>query len=127
MKKVGVVFKKIMINLPDMSDVLLDWEQDVTVSAVTTATVDFIKQAPVVVPRTQKMVVQVAQAETLNTDTVDWSLRYLQVHSREALTKGEYILYNANYYKVITCNNYLDYGYFESTAEEFKGDITEVS
>ena len=108
--------------LPDVSDVLSEWSQTVTLKTVTKTTVDF---QPVIDVTTEaiKAVVQVARPETLNVGDIDWSLRYLRVHSTSQIDVGQYIEYQGINYKVITPSNWQDYGYSEVIAEEVKGEL----
>jgi len=109
--------------LPDMSDTLEEWAQDITVKTITRTTVDFV---PVVseASRSVKAVVQVANPEKLNVNEVDWSLRYLQIHSVDNIAMGEHVTYNGTDYKVISPSNYQSYGFNEVVAEEVKGPVS---
>lgn len=108
--------------LPDVSDVLGEWSRTVTLKTVTRTTVDF---QPVIDVTTQPVqaVIQVAKPESLNVGDIDWSLRYLRVHSVSLIDVGQYIEYQGVNYKVITPSNWQDYGYSEVIAEEVKGSL----
>lgn len=112
--------------LPDMSDVLDEWAQSVLIKTVTTNKVNFI-ETQVVAGRNQECVVQVADKARLNPDTIDWSLAYLMVHSKDAISIGEYIEYKGEDFKVIDRNPYGDYGYNEVTAEQTKRPVLQVT
>lgn len=105
--------------LPDMSDVLTEWEIDVTLKTVQRYTVDF-EDSDAVIVQDIKAVVQVAQKERLNTDAIDWSLRYLQIHSKEPLSVGQFIEFQGEDYKVIDDGNYQLYGFSDVVAEQTK-------
>jgi hypothetical protein len=105
--------------LPDMSEVLNEWAQPVIVKTVTQATVNFEPIDQVAV-RTIRAVVQLANKEKLNPDQIDWSLRYLLVHTAEPLTVGEFIEYKGDDYKIVEPGDWQDYGYTEAVAEEVK-------
>ena len=108
--------------IPDMSDVLLEWEQTVILKTVSTTTINFVKST-VIVPSDILAVVQVASAETLRPLEVDSSLRYMTFHSRLALDVGQYVEHNGIDYKLITPSHWADYGYSECVGEEVKGAI----
>lgn len=105
--------------LPDMSDVLIEWEQSVTLKTVTTTTVDFQEQR-VVTPSPLLAVVQPADPERITVDQVDWSMRHYTVHSRSPIDVSQYIEYHGVDYKVIQLLAYGDYGYWEVVIEEMK-------
>lgn len=105
--------------LPDMSEVLNEWSQIVMLRDIEKITVDFelvetITDTPI------RAVIQVADKEKLNVNEVDWSLRYLQVHSKIELFIGQFIVYKGDEYKIITDANYSDYGFSDVFAEEVK-------
>lgn len=108
--------------LPNKSKTLRKWEQDVILKTVTRTTVDF-EDVVVITPQPIKAVVQVASAEQLKAFDIDWSLRYLQIHSSSLIDVGQFIEYQGLNYKVISPSNYQDYGFSEVIAEEVKGDI----
>ena len=112
--------------LPDMSDVLTAWERPVLIKTVTTTTVDF-EPVETVAGRTQDCVVQVAEKERLNPDTIDWTLEYLMVHSKSGIEQGEYIEFDGRDYKVIERGPWRGYGYTEVVAEETKRPLLEVT
>jgi hypothetical protein len=102
-----------------MADTLDEWSQPVIVKTVTQATIDFEPVDQVAV-RTIQAVVQPAQKEKLNADQIDWSLRYLLVHTTDPLAIGEFVEYNGDDYKIIEPGDWQDYGYTEAIAEETK-------
>lgn len=109
--------------LPDMSDVLTEWEQSVILKTVTRTTVDFVDQI-VITPKPLRAVVQVADKERLNPDEIDWSLRYILIHSKQPMQLGQYVEYQGTDYKLTQGDaNYQDYGYTELVGEEVKGAI----
>jgi hypothetical protein len=106
-----------------MADILTEWEQSLTLKTVTTTTVDFEPQQTVT-PEPIRGVVQVAKPQELNADQVDWSLRYIKVHSKSLINVGQYVEYKGTNYRVITPSNWQDYGYSEVVAEEVKESLT---
>jgi hypothetical protein len=105
--------------LPDMSIALAEWAVPVVVKTVTQRTVDF-ETVEHVASRTINAVVQPAQKEKLNSDQIDWSLRYLLVHSTEPMTAGEFIEYQGWDYKIVDHGDWQAYGYTEAIAEQTK-------
>jgi hypothetical protein len=107
------------MSLPDMADVLLDWQTPRRVKTVTRQTVNFVA-ADVVVGRDVPMLVQPASPEALQVLDIDHSLRYIQIHSTEPLSMGELVEYGAEDFKIITPTNYQDYDYTSAIAEQTK-------
>lgn len=105
--------------LPSMGEVLDDFLQSVKIKIVTVATVDFVETETVVENNIQA-VVQVAQKEKLNPQALDWSKRYIQVHSKSPLDMRALVEYQGKDYKIFELNDYSDYGYFEAICEEVK-------
>lgn len=108
--------------LPDMSDVLLEWEQSVTLKTVTTTTVDFQEQRTVV-SEPLLAVVQVANPEKINVEQVDWSQRHYTIHTRSPIDVAQFIEYQGADYKIIQPGAWGDYGYWEAVVEEMKETI----
>jgi hypothetical protein len=114
------------MSLPNMGDVLSAWEKPHLIKAVTLTTVDFV-ETEIVVGRTQNCVVQVAEKEKLNSETIDWALEYLMIHSKLDIEIGEYIEYKGRDFKVISRGPWEDYGYTEVFAEETKRPLKVVT
>lgn len=112
--------------LPNMSDVLTVWESPATIKTVTKATVNFV-ETNTVAGRTQNCVIQVADKEKLNLDTINWSLEYITVHSKLNIEIGELIEYKARDFIVISRAPWDDYGYSEVIAEETKSPLVAVT
>ena len=92
-----------------MSDVLTAWERPVLIKTVTTTAVDF-EPVETVAGRTQDCVVQVAEKERLNPDTIDWTLEYLMVHSKSGIEQGEYIEFDGRDYRLSSADHGADTG-----------------
>lgn len=107
------------MDIVDMSDTLTEWERAYKIKTVSTQTIDFVP-VETVTARTQKCVVQVAEKEKLNPDTIDWSKEYLMIHSKENIAMDELIEYYGADYKVISRGPWRGYGYTEVVAEETK-------
>lgn len=112
------------MSLPDVSDALTEWAQPVTIKAVTRQTVDFVEQ-DVVTARTQDCVVQVAEKERLNPETIDWTKEYLMVHSKAGIEQGELVEFDGRDYKVVERGPWRGYGYTEVVAEETRRPLVE--
>lgn len=102
--------------LPDMSDVLTEWEVAVLIKTVDRVTVDF-EPADLISGRTIQAVVQNAQRDQLTTAQIETGQRYLMVHAKTNLYRGEFIEYQGKDYKCTSDANWSDYGYFEAIAE----------
>ncbi|MEH4801276.1 hypothetical protein PO472_20790 [Atlantibacter hermannii] len=103
----------------DMTDALIDWEQPVKLKTRTETTVDF-ESVEKVVSQDILAVVQSANKETLTMDSLDWSKEYLQIHSRVNIEVGQYIERGGRDFKVVSADDYLDYGFCAVIAEETK-------
>ena len=110
--------------LPDVSEALDGWTDTYRVKTITRQTVDFV-EADVVTGRNVEAMVQVAQKNKLNTDQIDWSLRYLQIHTADQLDNGELIVYGGEDYKIIDNGDWLAYGYTEAVAEQTKRAVVQ--
>lgn len=105
--------------LPNVSIALAAWAVPVTVKTVTQMTIDF-EPANLVTARTINAVVQPAQKEKLNPEQIDWSLKYLLVHTTDTLQAGEFVEYQGEDYKIIEPGDWQAYGYSEAVAEQTK-------
>ena len=106
--------------LPDVSDALLDWVSPYTIKTITRQTVDFV-ESNVITPRTVSAMVQPADPQSLKTlNGLDWSLKYVMVHSLDAIQTGEYIEYGGEDYKLVSSTDWQDYGYTKAIGEQTK-------
>lgn len=105
--------------LPQMGKVLQRFLQPVTIRTVSQEIVDF-RPVETEVSLITKAVVQPAQKEKLNPAIIDWSLRYLQVHSTDQMKIGDFITHSGTGYKAVELGDYNDYEYFETIFEEVK-------
>lgn len=106
--------------LPDMSEVLTDWSQPITLKTVTETTVDFIPTTTVTVAPIMA-VVQPADPEKLQVDQIDFSLEYIQVHSVSPMAIGQYVEWMGRDFKLVPFRKgYGQYGYVEVVGEETK-------
>lgn len=106
--------------LPDMSEVLTEWSQPVTLKTVTVTTIDFIETrivGAVVIPA----VVQPADPEKLKVEQIDFSLEYIQIHSVSPMAIGQYVEWDGRDFKLVPFRKgYGQYGYTECVGEETK-------
>lgn len=105
--------------IPDMADTLAEWAKPYIVKTVTRETVDF-EPVDVVRARTIQAVIQPAQRDKLNPDQIDWSKRYLQIHTVDTLDNGELIEFSGEDYKIIDGGDFQMYGYTDAVAEQTK-------
>lgn len=99
-----------------MGDALSEWEQPVIIKTVTQRTIHFVRD-DLIAGRTVDAVVQNAQRDQLTTAQIETGQRYLMVHSKTVLTRGEFIEYKSADYKLVDSIDHSDYGYYESIAE----------
>ena len=105
--------------LPDVSEALDDWVSDYTVKTVTQITVDFV-ETNVVAVRTIQAMVQLADKEKINPTQIDWSKKYIWIHSPDPVSVNEYIEHGGEDYKIIEPGDWQTYGYTEAIAEQTK-------
>jgi hypothetical protein len=110
--------------LPDMSNVLKRWATPQLIKTISITTVDF-SPVETVTGRTRDCVVQVADKEKLNPDTVDWSLEYLTIHSAEDIKLDELVEFDGRDF--IVTDRAPWFGYTEITAAETKRPIVLVT
>lgn len=67
-----------------------------------------------------KAVIQPANKEKINKDKLDWSLKYILVHSTDEIVIGDLIVHKNIRYKSFEDADYSDYGYYESIMEQQK-------
>jgi len=113
------------MSLPQVGHVLTDWEEIFTIKTVTRTTVDF-EETTSVATRSQRCVIQPANKEQLNPETIDWSLEYIWIHSKDTIEIGEYVTFQGADYKVVQRAGYGRYGYTEVIAEQTKKNIVGV-
>ena len=114
------------MSILDVSDTLTEWERPTVIKTVTETTVDF-QPVEAVTGRTQNCVIQVAEKEKLNPATIDWSLEYIMVHSRQGIEIDELIEYEGMDYIVIERGPWRGYGYTEVVAVETKRPLIMVT
>ena len=74
--------------------------------------------------------IQPAQKDKLNKDKIDWSLKYIQVHSYDQMVSGtlvsgeisinDIIVHHGIRYKSFEGTDYNDFGFYETVMEEQK-------
>lgn len=118
-----------MTDLPDMSEVLDDWLQPIVLKTVTRETGAFditdigTPDGETVATQNIQAVVQPADKDKLNADSIDWSLEYHTIHSKTALVEGQFFEYDGRDFKIISVLPYGDYGYYEGVGEETKRTV----
>lgn len=105
------------MGLPDLSSVLKVFEQNVTHKTITQSIVNY-RPTEQEASTTIKAVVQVAEPEDLKIEGINYSLRYLKIHTIAPVKVRDLITYNNTDYRIIKIQNYGDYGYYECTAVE---------
>ena len=105
--------------LPNMSSALDRWLQTVVLKTITQTVVN---HRPVQTPSSTNIqaVIQPADKKKLTVENIDYSLAYLQVHSKTQLRVGDVIEYKSVDHKIVQLGPYSDYGYYEAIAEELR-------
>lgn len=112
--------------LPDVSEALTGWTTPQLIKTVTRTTTDFV-EANTVAGRTIEAMVQVADKSKLNVESLDWSKRYLSVHSPDQISNGEYLEYEGGDYKIVDNGDWQAYGFTEAVAEQTKKTLLVVT
>ena len=107
------------MGLPNLSRTVKRLSQPIKLFKITTNVVNH-KPVETEVESTIRAVVQPAQKEKLNKDKIDYSLKYVQVHSVEAIVMNDVIEHQGIRYKAFEDADYSDYGYYETIMEEQK-------
>lgn len=113
-----------MSTVLDVSDALNGLLQTVRIKTVTRTTTDF-EPTNTVTGRDQQCVVQVAEKENVNPDTLDWSKEYIMVHSPQSIEIDELIEHDSKDFIVTQKGPWRGYGYFEVVAVETKEPVVQ--
>lgn len=105
--------------IPDMSDTLTEWEQNILLKTVSVTSVDFV-ETEVITAINRRAVVQVAEKENLKLDSLDWAKEYKLFHSKFSIDIGQFVEVNSKDFKIVSLENYSDYGYYAAVGEETK-------
>ena len=103
--------------LPNMVIGLSGWTVPVVLKTETVTTTDFVETS-VVSETTIQAVIQPETPESLRSDNIDWSLKYVRIHSETALAVGQFVEFEAQDYKVISVTDYSAYGYYTAFGEQ---------
>ena len=105
--------------LPNLSKTVKRLSQSVTLNRITRSVVDH-RVVETLTPTPFKAVIQPAQKNKLNKAKLDFSLKYIQVHSLEEVKISDIIVHQSISYKAFENADYNDYGYYEIIMEELK-------
>jgi hypothetical protein len=105
--------------IPDMSDAVEEFEENVKIFSVTYSSSDF-SESKIITVRNQLAIVEVAKPEDLQALTIDFSLSYIAVYSRYEIAMAEYVEWNGKKHKVISIENWAHGGYYKAICEERK-------
>ena len=105
--------------LPNMSRTVRNFSIPTKLFKVTKTIVNH-KPAEALIESSIKTVIQPANKEKLNKDKIDWSLKYVLVHSVDQIIMDDIIEHKGIRYKAFEDADYNDYGYYELVMEEQK-------
>ena len=105
--------------LPNMSSTVASFSQPITYVTVTTLLVNGIP-SETKVETTINAVVEVPTAEVIANNQLSSSMNYRSIWSVSELSVGDHIKKNGKEYKIISVNDWSDYGYYEAIGEELK-------
>lgn len=103
--------------MPDVSDALLDWVSPYELKTVTRSTVDFVESTSVA-RSTINAMIQPADPTRLTAAQIDWSLKYISIHSIDAVVVGQFVEYGGEDYKIISATDWSAYGYTRAIGEQ---------
>ena len=106
--------------LPNMASTIYGWSQPLIKKTVTIIRDDDFNDVPHVDRDDYFAVVQVANKEKLNLESLDWSKEYKLIHSAQDADIGQYIEYKGRDFKIVDRGDHSDYGYYELVGEETK-------
>jgi len=101
------------------------FKQLITFYNVETQRVDFVKSFTVTQFQ-QECIVTTPRPNSLNPDTVDWSLKYLKLRCPTFIKNNTYLVHNGVNYIVKSDSDLGDYNFYNATAEEYKAQIPGV-
>jgi len=115
--------------LPNLLATVKRLSQPTQLIKVVTTIVDH-KPSEAETPINVRAAIQPAQKNKLNKDKIDWSLKYIMVHSYDQMVLGvsvsgeisisDYIVHHGIRYKAFENADYNDYGFYETIMEEQK-------
>jgi hypothetical protein len=107
------------MTLPNMTRAVKRWSKRLEIVNQVISTVDF-EPFETVTARTVVATVQPAQKNRINPDIINWSLKYVQVHSVEEIKLGEFFKHQGVIFKVVEDGDFQRYGYTDAICEEVK-------
>lgn len=106
------------ISIADVSSVLDDFSQEVTLKTIEKTGSTNFQPIETKILKSIYAVVQPADIEKLEVGNIDFSLRYIQIHTKEPVKTGQFIVYNEITFKIINVSDFADYGYYMAVCEE---------
>ena len=103
----------------DVSDFLGCWSRPITLKVFRNFKVDF-EDFEECTETTMQAVVQLARPEELKIEGVDYSKRYILIHSESAINVNNRVNFDLLDFIIISKSDYDGYGYFEAIGEEIK-------
>lgn len=108
-----------MNEILDMSDAFDDLTQTIQKVVEVVETIDFEKTTTKTTTNIEA-VVQPANLEKLNVESIDYSKQYLEIHSVSPLEIGDNIIWNSTEFNIVQLGDYNNYGFYNVIAEEIK-------
>lgn len=105
--------------LPNMSRAVRRWAKKLEVINQVISTIDF-EPTETITSRTVHATVQPAQKRRLNPDIINWSLKYVFIHSDPKVELGEFFSHLGIVYKIIDDGDFSRYGFTDALGEEVK-------
>jgi len=108
------------MSFPSVSDVLVDFEETLLLKKVTVINNADFKREEIVSNEVIRAVVQAQSFESINVDNIDFSLDYIQIHSRTDIDIDDVVTWEGKDYRIIARKDYTSRGYLELTGEQIK-------
>lgn len=105
---------------PDVSDVLGCFEESITFKEVTVINNADYKRETTTVNTTKKAVIQNARPQDLKLDNLDYSLNYIQIHTKYSVDINDIVTWNGTDYKIINVIDQSNRGFYESVGEQIR-------
>jgi len=105
---------------PNMANTLTQWSSPYVKKTVTIITDNDFNEVESVERDDIFAIIQPAQKEKLNLESLDWSKEYVMIHTSNQLDMNEYVEYKGRDFKIVDRGDYTDYGYIELVGEETK-------
>jgi len=107
------------MSLPNLSGVVKSFSQEVIHHKISTV-IENHRKVESETTSTINAMIQPQETTKLNKEKVDYTLKYILVHSTDEIGFDDYITYKQKKYKCFEVGEWNDYGFFIVVMEEIK-------